>query len=71
MQAMDDIKEEKRLKIALLAEKTELFLATLEKLDDDDHEVYINGEAEALKNYCVVTKGNVKLKGADDEKQED
>lgn len=68
---IDEMKEQKRLKTALMTQKMQLVFDKLQELEQHEQEVYVNGAAKSLRDHCVVTKASVKIKGALHERPED
>lgn len=61
--SVDDIKQSRRAKAALLRRKAREAQDSIDELEEENREVYVNGESKELKEHCQVTKSKLKLKG--------
>jgi len=62
MDVVDDIKQARRAKMALLKKRSKEVQDQIDDLEEDNREVYVNGEAKELHEYCKVAKTKFKLK---------
>lgn len=62
MESIDDIKQSRRAKAALLRRKAKEAQDTIDDLEDENKEIFVNGESKELKEHCEVTKTKLKLK---------
>lgn len=62
MDSVDDIKQSRRAKAALLRRKAQEAQSKIDELEKEEHEVYVNGESPELYEYCKLTKEKLKLK---------
>jgi len=62
-QRIDELKKAKRAKSAIMLKRWQEALEQLDQLEKDDKQVYVNGASEELKQYVLVTKDKVKMKG--------
>ena len=63
MENIDDIKQTKRDKSALVLKKMHEALDNLEALEEEGKEIYVNGASEEMIKYCKIAKNKVKVKG--------
>lgn len=62
-QRIDDMKKAKKAKSAIMLKRWKEALERLEQLQKEGEQVYVNGASEELKQYCLIAKEKVKIKG--------
>lgn len=62
METVEELKETKRSKAQMITKKMQEALDELRQLEESGRGLYVNGESEELRTYCIVEKGKIKMK---------